>query len=215
MALPPLPPTQLSPARLAEELGRLPDVAEGDEAAATATLQDHSAAFVKQVARVGKQQMKTAQEVSLLSSEVQALGESLRQALRDKEEVIELLRRERDGLAGQNDVLLREIVGLTDLFDHALQFAQRSADRRWIEELERLDKGMLRALERLGLREIPALGTQFDPNLHEVVETVPRAKLKRGAFPEVQVHDIVEVAQRGFYSGGLVLRRARVITASE
>ena len=214
MTVPPVPPALLPPEAFAEELRRLPEVAE-EEGAAQATLQEHSAAFVKQVARVGKQQMKTAQEVSLLSSEVQALGEALRQALRDKEEVIELLRRERDGLAGQNDLLLRELVGLTDLLDHALQFAHRSGDRRWIEELERLDKVTVRVLERLGLREIPALGTQFDPNLHEVVETVPRAKLKKGAFPDVQVHDIVEVAQRGFYSGGAVLRRARVITAAE
>src|SRR5262249_46376832 len=114
MALPPVPPALLPPEALGEELRRLPEVAEeADAAAATPTLQEHSAAFVKQVARVGKQQMKTAQEVSLLSSEVQALGEALRQAMRDKEEVIDLLRRERDGLAGQNDVLLRELVGLT------------------------------------------------------------------------------------------------------
>lgn len=217
MSLPPVPPAQLPEATFAEELRRLPAV--GEDAAAELssqpTLQDHSAAFVKQVARVGKQQMKTAQEVSLLASELQGLGEALRQALRDKEEVIDLLRRERDALATQNDVLLRELLGLTDLFDHALQFAHRSGDRRWIEELERLDKGALRVLERLGLREIGALGTPFDPNLHEVIETVPRGKLKKGAFPEVQVHDVVEVAQRGFYSGGVVLRRARVITAAE
>lgn len=208
------------PDELLAELARLPgppaDPPPGSAAAPPlATLLDHSAAFVKHVARVGKQQMKTAQEVSLLSGEVHELLGALQGALRDKEEVIELLRRERDGLLTQSDALLRELLVVTDLFEHALRFAQRLGDRRWTEELERLDKGMMQALSRVGLREIPSLGLPLDPTLHEVVETLPRARLKKSPFPDANPHDIVEITQRGYFLGGQVLRRSRVITAAE
>lgn len=209
----PLPAGVALPAAFHEELARLPPPGPAPEA--EATLLEHGAAFVKGLMRVGKQQMKTAQEVSLLQAEVHELLGELRRAVADKEEVISMLRRERDGLQQQNEVLLRELLGLTDLFEHALRFAQRSGDRRWIEELERLDKSMLQVLARLGLREVAALGLPFDPMLHEVLETVPRARLKKTSFPEARVHDIVEVAQRGFHMGGVVVRRARVITAAE
>ncbi len=206
------------PAEFLAELWRLPPVPETGDVLNLPNLVDHAGAFVKQVARMGKQQMKTAQEVTLLSAEVQGLADELRRAIAGKEEVIENLRRERDGLLQKNELLLGELLSVTDLFEHALHFARAAGDRRWMEELSRVDKGMLQVLLGLGLREIPALGTHFDPVLHEVVDTRPRDQC-RAMGAKVQIHDIVEVARRGFFVGAgptpAIARRAQVITAAE
>ena len=57
-----------------------------------------------------------------------------------------------------------------------------------------------------GITEIPALGEQFDPNLHNAVQQV---KVKDSS----KVNMVVEVLQKGYRMGDRVIRHSVVTVA--
>ena len=61
-------------------------------------------------------------------------------------------------------------------------------------------------LEKLGVKEIPALGEQFDPNFHNAVMHVEQ--------DGCDDNTVVEVFQKGFISGEKVIRHAIVKVAN-
>ncbi len=69
-------------------------------------------------------------------------------------------------------------------------------------------KAMLEAvLERHGLREVPAAGQAFDPNLHEAVGLAENSGLAAG--------QVARVVQKGYFLGDRVLRHAKVLVAGD
>ena len=66
-------------------------------------------------------------------------------------------------------------------------------------------KQLLDALEKLGVRPIPAKGEPFDPRLHEAIEMVDT--------DEVQDHHVVDELQRGYKLKDRLLRPAMVRVA--
>jgi molecular chaperone GrpE len=61
------------------------------------------------------------------------------------------------------------------------------------------------ALEKLGLRSIPAKGEPFDPRLHEAIEMVDSN--------EVEDHHVLEELQRGYKLKDRLLRPSMVRVA--
>jgi molecular chaperone GrpE len=57
-------------------------------------------------------------------------------------------------------------------------------------------------MAKLGVRPIPAKGEQFDPRLHEAIETVETT--------EVEDHQVLEELQRGYKLKDRLLRPAIV-----
>ena len=68
-----------------------------------------------------------------------------------------------------------------------------------------LDKAA-RALEKLRVEEIPALGQPFDPNLHAAVQQVPAAEGQESG-------QVVQVYQKGYKLGDKIIRHATVVVA--
>jgi molecular chaperone GrpE len=109
----------------------------------------------------------------------------------------------------QADVL-RKFLDVLDDFDRALQSVRGDEDtaegdgfRAGVELIFQNFRGVLRDL---GVEPIPALDTEFDPNVHEAVGTLPREGVASGM--------VIEVVAGGFTLGDLVLRPARVIISS-
>lgn len=71
-----------------------------------------------------------------------------------------------------------------------------------IEGVEMIDRSMLSALERHGVREIAADGQKFDPHFHQAMFEVPNPNVPNGT--------VVQVVQAGFMIGDRVLRPAMV-----
>ena len=71
-----------------------------------------------------------------------------------------------------------------------------------IEGVEMIDRSMLVALERHGVREIKADGQKFDPHFHQAMFEVPN--------PDVPNNTVVQVVQAGYMIGDRVLRPAMV-----
>ena len=68
-----------------------------------------------------------------------------------------------------------------------------------------LDKAA-KALEKLQVEEIPALGQPFDPNLHAAVQQVPAAEGQESG-------QVVQVYQKGYKIGDKIIRHATVVVA--
>lgn len=103
--------------------------------------------------------------------------------------------------------LAKGILGSLDNLERAL--ATEVSD----EQGESLKKGVAMVLEGLihalgeeGVKEIPAMGEVFDPNLHQAVQTIP-------AGEDYKADTIVEVLQKGYELHDRVLRPAMVIVA--
>lgn len=99
---------------------------------------------------------------------------------------------------------LKNLLPTVDSFDRALQTkVQKTEDFRAGVELIR--KQFHDALEKLGLRPIPAKGEPFDPRLHEAIEMVNTDAVKD--------HHIVDELQRGYKLKDRLLRPAMVRVA--
>src|SRR5579864_6205053 len=99
---------------------------------------------------------------------------------------------------------LKNLLPILDSFDRALQTpVQKPEDFRSGVELIR--KQFQGALEKLGLRPIPAKGEPFDPRLHEAIEM-----MDSDAVPDQHV---LEELQRGYKLKDRLLRPSMVRVA--
>ncbi|HKW66093.1 MAG TPA: nucleotide exchange factor GrpE [Terriglobales bacterium] len=99
---------------------------------------------------------------------------------------------------------LKNLLPILDSFDRALQIkVQKHEDFRAGVELIR--KQLQDALEKLGLRPIPAKGEPFDPRLHEAIEMVDS--------DTVPDHHVLDEMQRGYKLKDRLLRPSMVRVA--
>jgi len=99
---------------------------------------------------------------------------------------------------------IKTLLPILDSFERALQTsaAERSEFRGGVDLIY---KQLLDALQKLGLRAIPAKGEIFDPHLHEAIEMVDTT--------EAADHQILEELQRGYKFKDRLLRPAMVKVA--
>jgi molecular chaperone GrpE len=106
---------------------------------------------------------------------------------------------ERSRVATQR--LVADLLPVLDSFDKAMETASKGSKKELQAGLEGIHKQLLQALQREGLKEIPARG-KFDPFLHEALMREEREDLDDG--------QIMEVFQKGYMLGQKVLRPTRV-----
>lgn len=71
-----------------------------------------------------------------------------------------------------------------------------------LDGLELTERGLVKALEKHGIRKIEPKGEKFDPNIHQAMFEVPD--------PSVPSGTVVQVVQAGYVIGDRVLRPAMV-----
>jgi len=112
-----------------------------------------------------------------------------------------------DSVAYEKKAIIRSLLPSLDNFNHALAGADTAQGP---EALEGIIKGlqmvydhMLDALKSHGLEQIDALGAEFDPAMHEAMQT---------RYEEDKSENIVlEEFQKGYTLNGLMLRPSKVI----
>ena len=101
---------------------------------------------------------------------------------------------------------LEQILPILDNLDRAAQFAEGDKESPMAKGLELTLKSFVETLEKMGVKEIEALGTQFDPNLHNAVMHVEDESLGENV--------VAEVFMKGYAKGDKVLRHSMVKVAN-
>ncbi|PYX89205.1 MAG: nucleotide exchange factor GrpE [Acidobacteria bacterium] len=126
------------------------------------------------------------------------------------ESELSTLKKERDALLDRLardfalEDALKSLLPTLDSFDWALQSPARDL-QEFRSGVELIRKQLHDALGKLGITSIPAKGEQFDPSLHEAVETTNTTSSKD--------NQVAEELQRGYRLKDRLLRPAMVIVA--
>lgn len=105
-----------------------------------------------------------------------------------------------------NADLIRSLLPALDAFERALKQRDPAAPERVYQGLELIHRQLLDALGRAGLKTVEAQGKEFDPELHQAVETVEAEEHHRD-------QEVVEELQRGYQLRHRLLRPAVVKVA--
>ena len=100
-----------------------------------------------------------------------------------------------------NEKLMNELLPVLDNFERALETKTEETEN-YAKGMELIFQQMKQALENHGLREVEALGTDFDPNKHSAVMTEESDEYDSGK--------VCKVLQKGYELNGRVIRPAMV-----
>jgi molecular chaperone GrpE len=107
--------------------------------------------------------------------------------------------------------LAKELLPAVDNLDRALQATQsdeaaQADNGTLISGIKLVHADVIAALARAGIERFSPEGERFDPQLHEAVAQIPAEGTASGT--------VVEVYQRGYRLGEVVIRPARVVVAA-
>lgn len=104
--------------------------------------------------------------------------------------------------------VIRELMPVVDNLDRAVEAsATTAAGDVFVDGIRLVHADLHSVLTRIGLKVIePAKGAEFDPNFHEAISQAP--------LEGAATNSIVEVVQKGFSLGEIVVRPARVVVAT-
>ncbi len=113
-------------------------------------------------------------------------------------------RRERSDSATAD--LLLDLLSVVDDLDRALKTEGTGAEAGpYRAGVELIHRQMLELLKRKGVRPFDALGTDFDPHLHQAVTSEPSPDHREG--------EVIEELRKGYFLGERLLRPAMVKVA--
>ena len=101
---------------------------------------------------------------------------------------------------------LTQILPILDNLERAAAFGAEDSEHPLAKGLELTLKSFAETMEKMGVREIPAFGEKFDPNVHNAVMHVDDE-----SFGE---NEVVEVFMKGYAKGDKVLRYSMVKVAN-
>lgn len=105
---------------------------------------------------------------------------------------------------GRED-LITDLLPVIDNFERALGHKDDCNDN-FVEGMGMIFKQMMEVLDKAGLREIEALGEDFDPNVHDAVMTETGSDYER--------NKVTEVMQKGYKLNDKVIRPSMVKVAN-
>lgn len=103
-----------------------------------------------------------------------------------------------------NEKLVIELLNVLDNFERALE--HEGEDKSFHEGMKMIFRQFLDVLEKSGLKEIEALGEEFDPNFHNAVMNEDTEEYESGK--------VSGVMQKGYTLNGKVIRPSMVKVAS-
>lgn len=120
-----------------------------------------------------------------------------------------LLKEQDAAIKNANERLVRELMGIVDLFDRAmgsaepLKQAEQPEVKNFLVGIEMTHREMVNLLGRFGVELVGQAGEPFNPERHEAISQVD-------ADPE-SVGKVVQIVQRGCLLNGRLLEPAKVI----
>lgn len=101
------------------------------------------------------------------------------------------------------EAIILDLLPVIDNFQRAMA-AQEEKEDNFYKGISMIEKQFIEVLERNSVREIEALGKEFDPNLHHAVSAVES---------EEEQGTVIEVLQKGYTLKDKVIRPSMVVVA--
>ena len=113
--------------------------------------------------------------------------------------------REKDAVYGDATAdAVTKLLPILDAFDRASQYA--CPDAQYKKGMDLIGNSVKEAFDDLGVKEIPALGEQFDPKFHNAV--------MHNDDPAYGENVVTDVYRKGYMLGDKVIRYSMVIVAN-
>lgn len=138
-----------------------------------------------------------------------SLKEAEEKAMREKAEAINYRKRKDDEVARMmkyaSEDLIKEILPIVDSFERAIDMDDDNLEdevSKFLAGFKMIYCNFVNILEKYEVKEIEAMGKEFDANFHQAVLTEPRVGVEPGV--------VIEVLQKGYMYKDKVLRPSMV-----
>lgn len=155
-----------------------------------------------------KKKLKKAEEqIAKLETAVAEANDKYMRLYAEYENFRKRSQKEKEGLYADAYIdALTQILPILDNLERAAQYGGEDKEHPLAKGLELTLKSFTETLEKMGVSEIPALGEQFDPNVHNAVMHVEDETLGENV--------VAEVFMKGYIRGDKVLRHSMVKVAN-
>ena len=142
-------------------------------------------------------------EVEALQSELEQVHDLLRRKQAEFDNYRKRIEREqKEFVAYATSELVLEVLPVLDNLERALESSEGSSQEQIREGVEIIYRQFHETLKKAGLRQVNALGEDFDPHVHEAVARVDSSDHREG--------EVLEVLQKGYFLKDRLLRPAMV-----
>ena len=138
-----------------------------------------------------------------------SLKEAEEKAMREKAEAINYRKRKDDEVARMmkyaSEDMIKEILPIVDSFERAIDMDDDNLEdevSKFLAGFKMIYCNLVNILEKYEVKEIEAMGKEFDANFHQAVLTEPRVDVEPGI--------VIEVLQKGYMYKDKVLRPSMV-----
>lgn len=170
-----------------------PEAPAAPEAAAAAGLPADLDQLQQQLAEKTKEAQENYDRALRLAAEMENLKKRLE---REKADLLQFA----------NENLIKELLPVVDNLELALDHGrQAGTPAPFLEGIDLVHQGFLKALARFGVTPLVAVGQQFDPNFHNAV--------MQETAPEVPDCTVLKELQKGYLLQNRLLRPAMVVVA--
>ena len=144
-------------------------------------------------------------ELEKLKKEKDELNDRYLRTLAEYDNFRKRSQREKDAVYGDATAdAVKKLLPILDSFDRASNY--ECPDAEYKKGIDLIGNSIKEAFDQLGLKEIPALGEQFDPKFHSAV--------MHNDDPAYGENVITDVYRKGYTLGDKVIRFSMVVVAN-
>ena len=145
------------------------------------------------------------EELEALKAEKDELYDKYLRTLAEYDNFRKRSQREKDAIYGDATVdTVKKLLPVLDNFERALNYECK--DEEFKKGIALIQNTLTEVFDNIGVKEIPAMDEQFDPNLHEAVMHIDN--------PAYGENIVTDVYRKGYMLGDKVIRHTMVIVAN-
>lgn len=180
-------------------------VMETKETAAAAETKETEKTEASELDTVKAELEKLGEENKKLKSDQETLNDRYLRTLAEYDNYRKRTQREKDGIYNDAvDATVAKLLPILDAFDRASNY--ECPDAEYKKGIDLIGNSIKECFTQLGIKEIPAMGEQFDPKLHNAVMHVED--------PSLGENVVSDVYRKGYTLGEKVIRFSMVVVAN-
>ena len=148
---------------------------------------------------------KLSEELETLQKAKDELYDKYLRTLAEYDNLRKRSQREKDAIYGDATIdAVKKLLPVLDNFERALNYECK--DEEFKKGISLIQNTLVEVFDNLGVKEIPAMDQQFDPNLHEAVMHIDN--------PAYEENIVTDVYRKGYMIGDKVIRHTMVVVAN-